>query len=917
MDACTRLYRELEWYHSVCNKLKELVEETSALFEEVDRSTPSATAHLSPDAFVEEADVRSILRKRPTVVVLGQSNSAKAQLVNQILNDEVLPVSVKHGAKWRPVKISQGLQRTLSVSLPDSFELISTLHPAAKTVPEEDLEAPESGPGDRCAGGPQSVLEVTVNSVALKSELVVLVLPRTEKDLFAQFADSSLPIVAYAVDGWCLSEEDASELAAFREAHGSCPILFVHLGSAANRRQLHGSTGRAVPLDLFEQLCKIGYLSMLPSDGHGRGGSGGSSVWDRSFSAARGGESGGGGGAVHSELVERASDVAEALQAFTHDCLQGSLVAACVLLGAAHQRCLERFIVYAFEMQRDMLITPKRLDFARTREQELFATLTDLTVLKQEEISDLVATSIASTRDTIMSCLADYDFIGVNINADGQLMSAKDLKVCTGQIRELVLGKLNEAVAGKLAESVNVLRDSFIGTLTRCLESLEASDTSGSGKEGHEGRSAVGALKQILNMAYLLDVNVGCGPSLLQSFFNRMKQLIRSLPWNRPPIIDTAWKQAVAAEMLNSLSEHRLARSICEQIKDRLRHSHDAFGAALRALEQRHETRLERTEGARLRLRKFLSPSVARLALQSSSLKDSVVYGMPQCGKEIGRGQYGVVYACDEWAGYGNCAIKSVAPPDDKHWNDLALEFFYAKNLPEHERIVGVRGSVIDYNYGDGRSPAVLIIMDRLQRDFHSGIKSGLDWPSRLQVSIDVVEGIRFLHRQGLVHRDIKLKNVLLNKENRGLLTDLGFCMSEAMLSGTIVGTPIHMAPELFTGQYDHTVDVYAFGILFWYVCAGHVNLPYNFNICDNKDQLWTSVQKGVRPERLSVFDEECWRLMQECWDSDPAKRPLLGDVECQLTQILGRVRRVYGQQQRTAADSTDPRLRLTCIANI
>ncbi|KAL3218701.1 hypothetical protein MRX96_050646 [Rhipicephalus microplus] len=204
-------------------------------------------------------------------------------------------------------------------------------------------------------------------------------------------------------------------------------------------------------------------------------------------------------------------------------------------------------------------------------------------------------------------------------------------------------------------------------------------------------------------------------------------------------------------------------------------------------------------------------------------------YGMPQLGRELGRGQYGVVYSSEPWGGRSPCAV----------------------NVPDHDRIVQIRGSVIDHNYAGGTTPAVLLVMDRMQKDLYTALRAGLSWPARLRVALDVVQGIRFLHSQGLVHRDIKLKNVLLDRADRAKLTDLGFCKPEAMMSGSIT-----------------------------------------------KDQLWSCVRKGARPERLPQFTDDCWRLMEQCWASDPQRRPLLGDVELVLEAI--------SQQQQEAAHTQE-----------
>ncbi len=84
--------------------------------------------------------------------------------------------------------------------------------------------------------------------------------------------------------------------------------------------------------------------------------------------------------------------------------------------------------------------------------------------------------------------------------------------------------------------------------------------------------------------------------------------------------------------------------------------------------------------------------------------------------------------------------------------------------VPKNDRVVNLVGALIEDDYSSSSQVVVLFIMHRYPRDLHAALKLGLDFGTRMQIAVDVVEGIRFLHSQALLHREINLKNVLVCK---------------------------------------------------------------------------------------------------------------------------------------------------------
>ncbi|KXJ28456.1 dual serine/threonine and tyrosine protein kinase [Exaiptasia diaphana] len=889
---------EISKFQEHIRLLKNIKKDTSRAFKDLHESGQYSDDVLS--AYLPEDQYQfldSVCEKPPTIIVVGQTCFSKVCVINELLGEPVLPTveDLECGTSWRMIRIKYGNISNVSLVLPDSFELAAALNAYEgcwQCVPREDLEVTGTEKSDPALA--TAVAEISLNHPLLKAGAQIVCSPSNDEgdveNIFRACCEDVLPILLYAIEFDTLSEKDNAELLQVKALAPDLPVFFVkccrkapQLTESMTESEQHEAVYEITEskTKIYEQLCDIGYLTPELSDKKDNlhlDNSEDKSSLRAIVDSVR----------PKSTMIENFS-LFPCFLLFVRQVLQYHLVTASSALNEAHSRVLSLFITTAFDMARDMIITPRRLEYAKEKEEELFKALMETASRKQDEIKEVIHNTITTLSPQILKEVGLLEFKNIDLTSDEELVNLKDLDNCISQIQELVMGRINKAVAGNLISSVEYLRESFVGTLQRCIDSLEKMDLEGSWAKDDSCTSATSALKHVIDAAYQVEVTVRASSSLARLLWEKMKQALQTLPGKAPPKVDSSWKQKVAQDMLTSLSETRLAKHICSQFKLRLHKSHEAFTTSIRVLEANHTGRLEKTEEQRMRVRKCFAPKVARLALESLSLRDVVLYGMPQLGREVGRGQYGVVYSCERWAGRHPCAIKSVVPPDDKHWNDLALEFYYTRSLARHDRLVSIIGSVIDYSYGGGSSPAVLLVMDRLQRDLYQGIKSGLSYRARLQVAVDVVEGIRFLHSQGLVHRDIKLKNVLLDSRNRGKITDLGFCKPEAMMSGSIVGTPIHMAPELFSGRYDNSVDVYAFGILFWYICAGTVRLPLAFEQCASKDHLWNAVRRGVRPERLAHFDDECWFLMESCWSGDSFQRPLLGNIHPQLVVLLRR----------------------------
>jgi eukaryotic-like serine/threonine-protein kinase len=139
---------------------------------------------------------------------------------------------------------------------------------------------------------------------------------------------------------------------------------------------------------------------------------------------------------------------------------------------------------------------------------------------------------------------------------------------------------------------------------------------------------------------------------------------------------------------------------------------------------------------------------------------------------------------------------------------------------------------VIDRGEEDGRQYIVFEYIDGENLKELVVRKGRLDVREALEIALEIARGLGFAHDHGLVHRDVKPQNVLLNGDGGAKVTDFGIARSldverGVTQTGTVLGTSNYIAPEQANGQpVDAHTDVYSLGIVLYEMLTGELPFP-------------------------------------------------------------------------------------------
>ncbi|KAG7488343.1 hypothetical protein MATL_G00034030 [Megalops atlanticus] len=252
-------------------------------------------------------------------------------------------------------------------------------------------------------------------------------------------------------------------------------------------------------------------------------------------------------------------------------------------------------------------------------------------------------------------------------------------------------------------------------------------------------------------------------------------------------------------------------------------------------------------------------------------------------------GGFGQVYLCHH-STHGQVVVKTIYTGpirNERNRKSLMKEACLLHSL-NHDRIVKLLGVVLeDGNYS--------LVMEFVPKGNLLAMLDKVTVPMSIKgrIILEILEGMVYLTNKKIIHKDLKPKNILLDKDFHIKIADLGLAIchtwskltrEESRRTGRIgrsqaVGALSYMAPEHLQDintPFTEKSDVYSFAIVIWVILTSKE--PYANSQSD--DHICLCVRNGSRPDEaliLSSAPPTITALMRSCWHRDPWQRPSFG----------------------------------------
>ncbi|KAJ1068365.1 hypothetical protein K5549_004063 [Capra hircus] len=261
---------------------------------------------------------------------------------------------------------------------------------------------------------------------------------------------------------------------------------------------------------------------------------------------------------------------------------------------------------------------------------------------------------------------------------------------------------------------------------------------------------------------------------------------------------------------------------------------------------------------------------------------------------DLDSGGFGKVCLCLHRS-HGLVILKKVyTGPKRTEYNEALLEEGRMMHRLRHCRVVKLLGVIME----EGSYSLVMEYME--QGDLMRVLKAQVSIPLSVKgrVIMETIEGMRYLHGEGVIHKDLKPENILVDSDFHIKIADLGVASFKTWSkltkeehneqrkaggsAGKSGGTLHYMAPEHLNdvnSRPSEKSDVFSFAIVLWAIFANKE--PYENAICEQ--QLILCIKSGNRPDVEDIIEfcpREVIDLMRQCWEVNPDDRPTFAGIE-------------------------------------